>query len=199
MTGLRRGIVKMKLKDYILCAIFAAFIAVLAQVQIPLPFTPIPISLAVLAVLVTGGLLGVKRSLISIVVYILLGIIGIPVFAGFQGGPNVLVGPTGGYIIGYIPLIIIVAAFTSYATNKAKERGWPAYKKVILLVAGAVVGILFLYALGTTWFMISTGRTLVEALAMCVVPFIPGEIIKIVAFTLIMAALKKHIDRLFAS
>ena len=188
----------MKTKDYILCAFFAAFIAVLAQIQLPLPITPIPISLAVLAVLIAGGVLGVKRALITIIVYILIGFIGVPVFAGFQGGMAVLAGPTVGYIIGYIPLIAIVAAFTKYSRDKATEYSWPVYKECLVLVVGAIVGILILYALGTAWFMIVTGRGVVESLAMCVIPFIPGEIFKIVAFIIIMQALKKSIVKLFA-
>lgn len=188
----------MKTRDYILCAFFAAFIAVLAQIQLPLPITPIPISLAVLAVLITGGVLGVKRSLITIIVYILIGFVGVPVFAGFQGGMAVLAGPTVGYIIGYIPLIVIVAAFTKYAREKAKEFSWPAYKECAVIVIGAIIGILVLYALGTALFMVMTGRGIVESLAMCVIPFIPGEIFKIVAFTIIIQALKKSIGKLLA-
>ena len=189
---------KMNPKHYILCAFFAAFIAVLSQIQIPLPFTPIPISLGVLAIIITGGVLGVKKGLISIVVYILLGIIGIPVFTGFQGGISALAGPTGGYIIGYIPMGVIVAAITSYAFKNSRDKKWPIYIETALVALGAVIGAFVCYVFGTAWFMFMTGNGLMESLVMCVIPFIPGEIIKIIAFVVIMEALKKPIAKLVA-
>ena len=89
-----------------LCGLFAALMAICSFITIPLGFTPVPVNLGTLGVFLAGGILGRKYGTISIAVYVLLGAVGVPVFAGLRGGLGVLAGPTGGYIIGYI-----VAAF----------------------------------------------------------------------------------------
>ena len=86
----------------VLCGLFAALTAICSYITIPLGFTPVPINLATLAVFLAGGLLGKKYGTASIAVYVMMGAVGIPVFAGFQGGVGVLAGPTGGFIAGYI-------------------------------------------------------------------------------------------------
>ena len=95
-------------KKITLCALFAALTAILSQISIPLPFTPVPINLAMVSVFMAGALLGAKRGAISQVVYVIIGIIGVPVFASFTAGIGIVVGPTGGYIAGYIVAAIIV-------------------------------------------------------------------------------------------
>ena len=128
--------------SYILCALFAALIAVCSQIMIPMPFTPVPINLALLAVWVCGGVLGAKRGAITLIVYILLGAVGAPVFVGFNAGLGALAGPTGGYIIGYLPSIILFgllvcdgkaagqseksAASTVFSFLLAITKGFPA-------------------------------------------------------------------------
>jgi biotin transport system substrate-specific component len=99
---------KTTIQAYLLCALFAALTAICSQIMIPLPFTPVPINLAYLAVLVCGGALGPKKGAIAMTVYVLLGAIGVPVFHGLTGGLGVLAGPTGGYIIGYIPMALVM-------------------------------------------------------------------------------------------
>lgn len=91
---------------YSLCvtALFAAILAVLSPLSIPLPFTPVPLSLGTFAVYLAAAAGGVRWGTLSVAVYLLLGAVGIPVFAGYSGGLQVLVGPTGGYLIGYLPL-----------------------------------------------------------------------------------------------
>ena len=88
-----------------LTALLAAVTAACSWISVPLPFTPVPINLATLAVFLAGGLLGAKYGSISIITYVLLGAIGVPVFNSFTGGIGIITGPTGGYIIGYIPEI----------------------------------------------------------------------------------------------
>lgn len=169
----------MKTKNLILFGIFAALTAVCSMVSIPLPFTPVPINLATLSVFLAGGLLGSKGGAMSQTVYVLLGAIGLPVFHNFSGGIGVIAGPTGGYIIGYI-----VAAFV---IGLLIEKIGYSYTKAPLAMA---TGLFFCYLLGTLWFMGLTKMGLVEALMLCVVPFLIGDAIKIVAAVLLVTKLK---------
>ena len=102
----------------VLTGIFAAVVAVCSWISIPLPFTQVPINLAILGVLLAGGLLGSKYGALSLIIYILIGAVGVPVFAGFGAGLGTLAGPTGGYIVGYI-LCSAVAGIGSSVTSKA--------------------------------------------------------------------------------
>ena len=92
-------------------ALMAAIISVLGPLSIPLPFTPVPVSFTIMAVYLTTYLLGAKTGTVSVIIYILLGLAGVPVFSGFTGGAAKLVGPTGGYIIGFIFIAVIGGIF----------------------------------------------------------------------------------------
>lgn len=154
-----------------LCGLFAALTAICSYINIPLGFTPIPMNLATLAVFLSGGLLGKKYGPLSIGVYVLMGAAGIPVFAGFQAGVGVLAGPTGGYLIGYIASAAVVGVCLDTL---------PSYKRRFSLCMGSMaVGLSICYLTGTAWFMISTGTDLAPAIVACVLPFVPGDIIKI--------------------
>jgi biotin transporter BioY len=107
-----------KTNKLILCAFFAALTAVCTMITIPLPFSPVPINLAILSVLLAGSLLGAKAGTLSQFVYVCLGAIGLPIFSNFSGGPSVLVGPTGGYIVGYIVTAFIVGTFSDKVCSK---------------------------------------------------------------------------------
>lgn len=167
---------KIRLKDWIIYAMFAALTVVFSQIYVPLPFTPIPINLGNLAILLAGTLCSVKFKIggfISILIYILLGAIGLPVFAGFKGGIGVLFGPTGGYIIGYLLMTLVCGFF--YVNNKKLRN--------LLVLLGSIVLCLIC---GTAWFMISTGNSLWQSLILCVFPFIAGDLVKLgVAYILI--------------
>ena len=190
-----------------LCALFAALIAICSQIMIPLPFTPVPINLALLAVWVCGGTLGAKRGAIAVIVYILLGAIGAPVFVGFQGGLGILSGPTGGYIAGYLPAVVVIGllyrnAFFPGKNNPARAgdnaaRGWKAAAGIFLSIAKGLPALIVCYALGTAWFIILTGMGLGAALLMCVAPFVPGDILKLAAAALICEALRKPMRALY--
>ena len=169
-----------KTKQLISCSLFAALTAILSQISIPLPFTPVPINLATLSVLLSGALLGKKGGAISQVVYTLLGAIGLPVFANFLSGIGVIFGPTGGYIIGYI-----VAAFVVGIIIQKTNRN------LITYLLSMILGIISCYILGTAWFMYITNSNLLTSLTMCVFPFIPGDIVKIVIGAFLANRLKK--------
>ncbi len=158
-----------KTKQLIICSLFAALTAILSQISIPLPFTPVPINLATLSVLLAGALLGKKVGAISQVVYALLGVIGLPVYANFMSGIGVILGPTGGYIIGYIIAAFVVGIIIEKSNNS-----------LMTYIFSMCLGMISCYILGTAWFMYVTGNNLMSSLVMCVFPFIPGDIIKII-------------------
>lgn len=186
----------------VLCGVFAALMAVCSFITIPLGFTPIPINLATLGVFLTGGILGKKYGSISLIVYILLGAVGVPVFAGFKGGLGVLAGPTGGYIIGYLAaafltglLVEIVfrkTASSSESGSRSKTAGTAKSRtlRFIGIILSMIAGLAACYALGTAWFMISTGTGLGAAMLSCVIPFLPGDAVKIVAGALLVQKLR---------
>ena len=159
---------KIATKDLVLTALFAALTAVLAQIQ--LPIGPVPFNLAVFGAFLAGMLLAPAWAAASMGVYMLLGAVGIPVFAGFMGGPAVLLGKTGGYVIGYI--------FIALATALAVKRSG----KLPVIGAAMLAGLLICYGFGTAWFMAVTGADLVSALGWCVLPFIVPDVCKGVSF-----------------
>ncbi len=168
---------KLTLKGMILAAVFAALTGILTQVQIPLE--PVPINLALFSVYLAGALLGPKYGLLSMLVYVLLGAVGVPVFSGFSGGLHKLVGPTGGYIAGYILCVFVVGLLS---------RRWN-FRFAALSVA-MLAGLAACYALGTAWFMIVTGRDLATSLGLCVIPFLPGDAVKIALAALLAGRLR---------
>lgn len=166
----------MKPKNLAYCALFAAFIAVAAQISIPIH--PIPLNLASLAVMAAGILLGAKPSVISVGVYILIGCVGFPVFANFRGGIAIVAGPTGGYILGY-SLIAFVTGLVCKRTSK-----------LIYAVLSMILGTALCYAAGTAWFCVLTGTFPHAALAVCVTPFLPADLLKIMAAAIIFKKIK---------
>ena len=171
-----------------LCGLFAALMAICSLISIPLGFTPVPVNLATLGVFLAGGLLGKKYGTISIAVYVLLGAVGVPVFAGFRGGLSVLVGPTGGYIIGYIAAAFLVGLLTELLVPKA---GRSAGREILACIIAMIIGLFACYLLGTLWFMISTHTGVWAALVSCVFPFLPGDALKIAAGTILTQKLRR--------
>ena len=153
-------------KSLVLTALFAALTAVLAQLQLPLG--PVPFNLAVLGAYLAGMMLEPLWAAVSMLVYMLLGLIGVPVFAGFTGGPAILFGKTGGYVLGYL--------FIALLTSLAVRRG----KNVFAAALGMLAGLLVCYALGTAWFMALTGTDLAQSLLWCVWPFVVPDVCKAV-------------------
>lgn len=179
----------------VLCGLFAALMAICSFITIPLGFTPVPVNLGTLGVFLCGGILGAKYGTVSEVVYVLLGAAGVPVFAGFKGGVGVLAGPTGGYIIGYLAAAFLIGFILDkyYSSRQNNNNGSNITHPVKLcaVIAGSLLlGLAACYALGTLWFIISTGTGLWASLVACVFPFIPGDIIKIAAGTFLVKKLR---------
>ena len=172
-------------------AMFAAVTAVASWISVPLPFTPVPINLATLAVTLAGAVLGYKYGTTSVLIYILLGAAGVPVFAGFTGGLGHIAGPPGGYIVGYLTSAFITGIVFRITCKDKIRWYWAA--------AAAFLGTASCYILGTIWFMVLTGNGLAASLSMCVIPFIPGDIFKITAFVLIITALDPVLKRFAVS
>ena len=164
------------------CALMAALMCVLCPVSVPIG--PIPISLSILVILLTVYVLGTWRALVSYTVYLLLGAVGMPVFSGFQGGLAKLAGPTGGYLAGFW-LMILVAGIIM-------EKG---KRNLLLTILGMLVGVAIDYAVGTAWFVFQTESAVVHALDVCVYPFIPFDVAKIVIAVLLGSVVYKGLQK----
>lgn len=159
-----------KTYDLVYIALFAVLIAICAWISVP---TTVPFTLQTFGIFLTVGLLGGKRGSMAVLVYILLGAAGIPVFSGFTGGIGRLLGNTGGYIVGFL-----ASALVMWALEKVMGR------KTWALAVQMVLGLIACYAIGTVWFMVvysgTTGAVgLMTVLGWCVIPFIIPDLIKI--------------------
>lgn len=176
---------RMPLRQLILCALFAALTAVCAQIQIPM--WPVPVTLQVLPVLLCAALMDRRYAVLMTLVYLLMGLVGLPVFSGMGGGAGKLFGTTGGYIIGFVACALV----TSLLIEKLGRSWW---QQAIAMV----VGVLVCYAFGTAWFMILSGRGLWESLTMCVIPFLVGDAVKIALATVLSLRLYAPMKKVMA-
>ena len=188
-------------------AVMAALICVAGPFAVPMPGL-VPISLATFAVYLAGGILGAKKGTLAVLIYVLLGAVGLPVFSGGAGGFAKLFGVTGGYIIGYIPCALLTGLFVdlffksgvmkSVSEKKGfgKVLGWIG--AVWAVPVGMILGTLVCYTFGTVWFIIARGVTLEVAMTACVIPFLPGDAIKIVCASAITIALRDRLSKIMA-
>lgn len=158
-----------------------------AYVRIPLPFTPVPITLQTFFVLLSGAVLGKRWGAASQAGYFLLGALGLPIFAGAGSGMIYLLGPTGGYIIGFIVASWIVGRMVQQSPNSA-------IRLALAMVAGSLAGIYFFGVLGLSLFL---KCNLFRALTLGFLPFVPGDIIKIIAASFIFGKIKKRCREVF--
>lgn len=163
-------------------AVMAALIAAVSPFS--LLIGPIPLSLCTLMLYMTPYILGWRRGAVATLVFILLGMVGIPVFTGFQGGIGKVLGPTGGYIAGYIPLVIITGLAVRFFPKNRVVQFW-----------GMIAATAVLYTLGTAWFCVQSRNDLQEAVALCVFPFIPGDLIKMVIAMVVGPELQKRLAK----
>ena len=166
-----------QLRMMVYASLFAALTAVGAFLAIPIG--PVPIVLQNMFVYLAGLLLGSRWGLASVGVYLLAGAVGLPVFAGGLGGIGRLIGPTGGYLIGYLPTVFII--------GKIALNGRPRWMTdVVAMICGTLV----LYACGVLWLKIVSGMSLSKTLALGMYPFLIGDVLKIAAATAIAEALR---------
>lgn len=158
------------LRNLILASLFTALTAVVSQVSILLPGVPnVPLTLQVLAVCLTGGLLGPGWGAASMVVYVLLGVFGLPVFAQHRAGLEVLLGPTGGYLFSY-PIAAAVIGLLAPAHRA------PAFSRTALAM---VAGLAVIYAGGGGWAIVMGGKGLAAVVSGWVLPFVPLDLLKV--------------------
>lgn len=185
-TEANRTMAKIKLgtKDYALIGQAAALIAICSWISIP---AAVPFTMQTFAVFLTVGLLGGKRGTVAVLVYLLLGAVGLPVFSGFSGGLGHIMGPTGGYMIGFIATALVMWGMEKYIGKSAK-----------VLVASMIAGLLVCYAFGTAWFIVVYSKSsgaigIGAALSMCVIPYIIPDTLKIALAALLTRRLKRHL------
>ena len=166
-----------QLRMTVYASLFAALTAVGAFLAIPIG--PVPIVLQNMFVYLAGLLLGARWGLASVGVYLLAGACGLPVFAGGLGGLGRLIGPTGGYLIGYLPAVFLI--------GKISERVQP---RMVYDVLAMICGTLILYACGVSWLKIVSGMPPAKALAVGMYPFLIGDALKIAAAAVIARALR---------
>jgi biotin transport system substrate-specific component len=171
----------MKTRDMTIIAVMAALICVAGPLSISIG--PIPLSLASFAVYMAGAVLGAKKGTLAVGIYLLLGLVGLPVFSGFSGGFQKLIGVTGGYLVGYLPCALI----TGLAVKPDSPDSGLQWRLPTFMALGTAA----LYLIGTAWFMIQTRNTLAASMGMCVIPFLPGDAVKIVAASLLARPVRK--------
>jgi biotin transport system substrate-specific component len=180
-----RGEPRVPVAQLALAGLLAAVLAVASWVSIP--FVPVPLTLQTLAVLVAGGLLGRHWGPVSVGVYILMGLVGVPVFAGGHAGPAVIAGPLGGFLLGFV-----LAAFVmGMAGDAARRRGVTDRRGLAVLVLGAATASLAVYVVGVPWFMAVTGMSLHAAMTFAFFPFILGDVLKAVAAVVVIRAVDR--------
>jgi biotin transport system substrate-specific component len=166
-----------QLRMMVYASLFAALTAVGAFLAIPIG--PVPIVLQNMFVYLAGLLMGSRWGLASVGVYLLAGACGLPVFAGGLGGIGRIVGPTGGYLIGYLPTVYIIGKISARTHHRA-----------VYDVLAMICGTLALYACGVTWLKIITGMTPAKAIAAGLIPFLIGDALKIAGAAVIAKALR---------
>ena len=156
-----------KTRMLILCALFAALNAILSQLAVPIG--PVPINFVHASIFTAVGLLGIKYGTLSQVVFVLMGAAGLPVFSGLSGGIGVIMGPAGGFIISYV-FCALIAGFVM-------ERFGRSTKTLVLAMYS---GWIVTYVLGVARFMYVTNTNLAAALPVVMLPFLPGDVLKVV-------------------
>lgn len=170
---------KSKAYPIVLVGVFVAIISICAWISVPM--VPIPITLQTLGVFITASILGAKLGTVSIIIYILLGAVGLPVFSNFTGGFGILLSPTGGFIIGFIFTALTIGIVTSLKNS------------ILTNTLAMLLGLLLCYLFGTLWYCIYANVDFITAVLICVVPFLLGDAIKIIVASILVTKLKKHI------
>lgn len=147
-----------------------------ASAWVSVPFYPVPLTMQTLSVLLVGGLLGPKRGLAAVAGYLALGLAGAPVFHGGLGGPAVLAGPTGGYLVGFLPAVLLMGLAARGALAAARQLR--PLGQFLVLAAGAVSAEVVIYCLGVPWLALVGGLGVREAAAVGLVPFLLGDLLK---------------------
>lgn len=175
---------KWSIKTIALIGLMTAVICVISPFSIPIPISPVPITLSIFAIYLSLFALGMTKGFLSCVIYLCLGLAGVPVFAGFTCGAGKLLGPTGGYLLGYLFLALIAGFFIDRFGNK-----W------YLSLLGMLLGTAVCYAFGTLWLAIQMHLTFIKALWAGVIPYIPADLVKMALALLVGIPLRKALRK----
>ena len=176
---------KFSTRRLVLIALITAITCILAPLAIPIPVSPVPISLTNLVIMISIYVLGWKDATISYIVYLLLGLVGLPVFSGFTGGLGKIAGPTGGYLVGFIFLTVIAGLCVD---KFPKNR--------VIAVVGMIIGMAITYIFGTEWLAIQLKMTFVAALSVGVIPYLVGDAVKIIIAIIVGPVLRSRLNNL---
>ncbi len=170
-------------KKIVFTALFAALTAVCGFISIPVPGTPIPIVLQNMITVLTGLMLGPVWGTIATVLFLVAGALGLPIFSGGTGGISRLMGPTGGFLFGYA-IATLVAGIIAQRPVYGKKT------KLIRLILATVAGFVVMYIPGVIHFMRVMDKTLAQTMTLCVIPYIPGDVVKMVIAILLASKLR---------
>ena len=184
---------KINTRQLTLCAVMAAVMCVLAPISIPIG--PISITGGTLTIYLTACLLGPWRGLAATAVYLLAGFAGQPVFSNYMGGAGRLLGPTGGYLVGYLPMMLLAGLAAEYAFRRFGEGKKERVLALALQSLGMVLATAVLYAFGSAWYCVQAGVGLQTALAACVFPFIPFDLMKMVLALLVGVPVRRRLEQ----
>ena len=170
--------VNARVRDVALVVAGALFIYLTSRIVIPIPGNPIPITGQTFGVLLVGGALGLRRGLVAVALYVLLGVIGLPFFAEGKGGLSVIWGPSGGYLIGFVVCGAVV--------GRLAELGWD--RKIGGAVGAMIVGSAVIYAIALPWLKVVTGATVEQTINIGLLPFVVGDTLKILLAAVLFPA-----------
>ena len=173
-----------KTKEMIIISLMTAILCILGPITLPIPVSPVPISLVTFMIYLSVYIVGMRYATISCLLYLLIGFVGLPVFSGFIGGVGRMFGPTGGYIIGYVFMSVISGFFIDRWITKR-----------VLHIVGMMLGTIICYLFGTIWLSIQAGMSFYAALGAGVVPFLIGDSIKIIMAVIIGPLMKKRLKK----
>lgn len=177
---------KLSVGQIAVIGLMTAVTCVLAPFSVPIG--PVPISLTSFAIYLSLYVLGMKEGTLSYLIYLLMGLIGLPVFSGFTSGPQKLLGPTGGYLIGFIPMVILSGLVIDHA-NETKGK----VRSQVICFAGMIFGTIICYILGTAWLAYQANMDWKAALFAGVIPFIPGDLAKMAIAALAGSKIRRQL------
>lgn len=167
-------------KEIVMVGLCAAIMCVAGPFAVPIPISPVPISLTPFVIFITAYILSLKLCTLSTFIYLMLGTIGLPVFSGFTGGVGKLAGPTGGYLIGFLLTAFICSVFNY------------RFQKNVMSILGMICGAAAYYIFGTIWFVVQQDVSFYAAFTACVLPYLFGDALKIIAAFIIGSKLRSH-------
>lgn len=176
---------KIQVKLIVLCAFCCALTCILSMISIPIQ--PIPITMATVAVYISGVIMGPKYGAISQLLYLLLVLVGLPFTSKLIGGASVFLGPTAGFLVGYVPMALVIGLVYYYFNKKFESN----FAKMLGLILGMILGTCVCYLFGLIWYMIYSSVDIYSAFVVCVLPFLIGDGIKIAFVAIFVPRLEK--------